>query len=88
MEEATFLIALFMVALVIIITLPIGVYEKSTNAVCLSRRRLEGKTMIVTGETVGIGLMLSTDLAHRGAKVIIACPFLVVGIEARAKIIE
>lgn len=88
MEGSLCLVVLLILALIIIITLCIGLYEKSTNAVCLSRRRLEAKTVIVTGGTAGIGLMLATDLAHRGARVIIACPFEYEGVEARAKIIE
>ncbi|XP_075970126.1 retinol dehydrogenase 13-like [Anticarsia gemmatalis] len=88
MEGATVLITLLVVALILIIALAVAVYEKSTNAVCVSRRRLEGKTVIVTGGTAGMGLEMATDLAHRGARVIIACPFQDEGVSARNKIIK
>ncbi|CAB3234323.1 unnamed protein product [Arctia plantaginis] len=88
MEEAIVWSVLLVVSLIIIFMLSIGLHEKSTNAICLSRRRLEGKTVIVTGGTAGIGLEIAKDLAHRGARVIIACPYEDEGIEARDQIIE
>ncbi|KAJ8732343.1 hypothetical protein PYW08_015073 [Mythimna loreyi] len=79
---------LLIIATVIIIALSIAVYQKSTNAICISRRRLEGKTVIVTGGTAGMGLHIATDLAHRGARVIIACPYEDEGTNARKRIIQ
>ena len=40
---------------------------------CASRRRLDGKTAVVTGANVGIGFETARDLAQRGARVLIAC---------------
>ncbi|KAJ8732347.1 hypothetical protein PYW08_015077 [Mythimna loreyi] len=79
---------LVIIAIIVIIALAVAVYQKSTNAICMSRRRLEGKTVIVTGGTAGMGLHIATDLAHRGARVIIACPFKDEGTNARKQIIH
>ncbi|KAJ8732424.1 hypothetical protein PYW07_015023 [Mythimna separata] len=82
------LVILLIVAIIVIIALSVAVYQKNTNAICTSRRRLEGKTVIVTGGTAGMGLHIATDLAHRGARVIIACPFEEEGTNARKQIIQ
>lgn len=79
---------LLIIAVIVIFILIIGIYQKNTNAVCLSRRRLEGKTVLVTGGTAGMGLEIASDLAHRGAKVIVACPFEDEGTIARKQIIN
>ncbi|XP_034946615.1 retinol dehydrogenase 14-like [Chelonus insularis] len=44
-----------------------------TTGVCKSQKRMEGKTVIVTGCTSGIGKETARDLAKRGARVIMAC---------------
>ncbi|XP_042873945.1 retinol dehydrogenase 11-like [Penaeus japonicus] len=43
------------------------------GGICTSTRRLDGKTVVITGCNAGIGRETARDLSGRGAKIIMAC---------------
>ncbi|XP_062513015.1 retinol dehydrogenase 12-like [Corticium candelabrum] len=45
----------------------------SAGGVCRSKKKLDGKTVIITGANTGIGLETTIDLACRNARVVMAC---------------
>ena len=48
-------------------------YVYVSTGVCKSKASMNGKTVIVTGCTSGIGKETARDLAQRGARLIMAC---------------
>ncbi|KAF2354663.1 Short-chain dehydrogenase/reductase SDR [Trinorchestia longiramus] len=48
-------------------------YQLLCHARCHSTNRLDGKLVIVTGASAGIGVETALDMARRGARVIMAC---------------
>ncbi|EFN65472.1 Retinol dehydrogenase 14 [Camponotus floridanus] len=61
--------AILLVAGVILLRL----YIFYTLGICKSKSRMDGKTVIITGCTSGIGKETARDLAKRGARLIMAC---------------
>ncbi|PNF15543.1 Retinol dehydrogenase 14 [Cryptotermes secundus] len=73
----------------IILTSLLGfkIYLKLRTGMCKSTKRMDGKTVIVTGANTGIGKETARDLARRGAKVILACRNLKEANKARVDIV-
>lgn len=58
---------------VILFILALYMYSQYTMGISKSKNRMDGKTVIITGCTSGIGKETARDIAARGAKLIMAC---------------
>lgn len=77
-----------LIELIVFGAMCIGLHQKNTNRFSKSKKRFDGKTVLVTGGTSGMGLEIATDFACRGARVIVACPFVDEGTRGEKVIIE
>ncbi|CAL7939262.1 unnamed protein product [Xylocopa violacea] len=59
--------------IVLLFLLAVYIYAQYTLGICKSKNRMEGKTVIITGCTSGIGKETARDIAKRGARLIMAC---------------
>jgi len=57
----------------ILLLTSLRLYISYSLGICKSKNRMDGKTIIITGCTSGIGKETTRDLAKRGAKIIMAC---------------
>ncbi|MEL7309365.1 MAG: SDR family NAD(P)-dependent oxidoreductase [Pseudomonadota bacterium] len=51
----------------------IAVRRYISGGVCTNSSRVDGKTIIITGANIGIGLETAKELARRGGRIILAC---------------
>ncbi|KAG0719932.1 Retinol dehydrogenase 12 [Chionoecetes opilio] len=58
---------------VVVLVLGIRLWYRWQSGVCSSKASMEGKTVIITGASAGIGKETAKDLVSRGARVIMAC---------------
>ncbi|XP_053985946.1 retinol dehydrogenase 14 [Hylaeus volcanicus] len=58
---------------VFLLLLAVYLYAQYTLGVCTSKKKMDGKTVIITGCTSGIGKETARDIAKRGARLIMAC---------------
>lgn len=67
------LAAATVVAGAVLLLVGLYLYISFTRGVCKSKNKMDGKTVIITGCTSGIGKETAKNLAKRGARVIMAC---------------
>ncbi|XP_029171412.1 retinol dehydrogenase 14 [Nylanderia fulva] len=68
-----FLAAAIVLGGALLLLVALRLYLTYTSGVCKSKSKMNGKTVIITGCTSGIGKETARDLAKRGARVIMAC---------------
>ncbi|XP_057370180.1 retinol dehydrogenase 13-like [Daphnia carinata] len=72
----------------LIFTVALKIYYEATKGICKSSKRLDGKTIIVTGSNTGVGKATALDLASRGGRIILACRNLKKALVAKDEIVE
>ncbi|XP_073970248.1 retinol dehydrogenase 11-like isoform X3 [Rhodnius prolixus] len=75
----------------LLITIPLlllRLYNKKTMGKLVVQKRLDGKTVIITGGNVGLGFETAKELAYRGARVLLACKNIGSGHLAKSLIIK
>ncbi|XP_003747905.3 retinol dehydrogenase 12-like [Galendromus occidentalis] len=74
MEMSDFLGSVFFfVKLILVPSLPLKLYIMTGQVKCKSRKRMDGKVVLITGANSGIGKVTARDLLQRGATVIFGC---------------
>ncbi|KAK9501503.1 hypothetical protein O3M35_012215 [Rhynocoris fuscipes] len=76
------------IGLFIFITALLKLYNFITLGICKSDKKMNGKTVIITGANSGIGFETALDIAKRGARVIMACRDLERAQKARDEIVR
>ncbi|KAF2365481.1 Short-chain dehydrogenase/reductase SDR [Trinorchestia longiramus] len=74
----TFLLTFFitlglLITVLLIMSLLFGTLYRASSKWCSKRWRMDGRVVIVTGSSAGLGKETALDLAGRGARVIMAC---------------
>ena len=88
MSSSSVIIGLIALAIAILTVTLSRIYFKLTCGMCKCARRLDGKVVLITGATSGIGKETARDLYNRGATVILAVRSIQRGLDAVNQIKE